>query len=66
VAQRRAVAAIQHRADEKTAARFGVLMTLNADDQGKPMKRLGMQIDIGTSSLSRPVDRRTSALGTPC
>ena len=57
VAQRRLQAAIQGDVDGKTAARAGVLMALRPDGQGMPMKQLGVQLDLGASSLSGLLDR---------
>lgn len=57
VAHRRVQSAVQGEVDGATAARAGLLLALQADGQGTPMRQLGLQLDLGAPALSGLVDR---------
>ncbi|HSX54111.1 MAG TPA: MarR family transcriptional regulator [Sphingomonas sp.] len=57
VAHRRLLSAAQGDAEGKTAARAGLLMTLNAGGEPMPMAQLGEALDLSASALSGLIDR---------
>jgi DNA-binding MarR family transcriptional regulator len=57
VAHRRVQNAFQSEVDGATGTRAGLLMALQANGNGTPMRQLGLQLDLGAPALTGLVER---------